>query len=104
MVRGREPHHIQLPVALAEEHPRDAVAVRVPADRGPEPLTDLVQRREGRDREPARVRVPRYLPARLQRGHMSVEVDAVEPLNMPTVVKDEPARTMTPAEPPTSMV
>src|SRR6266700_6262578 len=30
------PHHIQLPVALTEDHPRDVVAVRVPADRGPE--------------------------------------------------------------------
>src|SRR2546430_10264785 len=82
LFRSVRAHHVQLPVALAEDHPRDLVHLRVPADRGPEPLADLAQRRRGRDREPAPAQPPGDLPGRLQGRNPAVEVNPVEPLDL----------------------
>ena len=97
-------HHVQLPVALAEDHPRDVVAVRVPPDRGPEPLADLAQRRRGRDREPAPAQPPGDLPGRLQGRNPAVEVNPVEPLDLQAHMPGDDVRqrdwTMCHAHPP----
>jgi hypothetical protein len=45
-------HHLQLPVAPGEPHPRDAVGLRVRLDRAAEPGAVAFQQRRRRDREP----------------------------------------------------
>ena len=130
LLRGVQvrPDHLQLAVALAEDHPRDLVPVRVPAHRRPERLRVPAQRRRRGDREPAPVQPPGDLARCLQGRHPAVEIEPVEPLDLQAHVpaddvsqcdrtlrhghppnhaygrEDEPARTITPAEPPTSMV
>lgn len=76
------PDHVDLPVALAEPDPRDAVRLGIPRHGLPERVADLAQRRRGRDRETPVMQEPDHLPAGLQNWHVSVEVDPVQALDI----------------------
>ncbi len=71
-------HHVDLPPALAEPHPRDPVRRRVRLHRLAEPGPDLLHQRRRRDRLAQVLRHERdHLPAGLQDWDVRAEVDAV---------------------------
>jgi hypothetical protein len=77
------PHLLDLAVGLGEPHHRDVLVVGEPGDRATERGPDLVEDRRGRDRI-AQVRGQEAddLPADLQIGHVGVEVDPIQTLQI----------------------
>jgi hypothetical protein len=71
-------HHIDVAVGGLQTHYRDVVSIGEGRDRPAEPVTDLLQTRRRRHREPAPAQELHHLPTHLELGEIAVQVDAVQ--------------------------
>lgn len=77
------PHHVDLPVVLAEAHHRDVAGGGEPGHCPAEPVADLLEdRRRGHRLAQMLGQERDHLPTHLQVRHIAVEVDAVQALDV----------------------
>jgi hypothetical protein len=76
------PDYLQLPIALAEGHPRDAVVLRVRAHRGPGTPGCCGPAPRARRSGTRASAAPSDLARCLQGWHPAVEIEPIEPLNL----------------------
>ena len=71
-------HHVDVAVGGLQPHHRDVVGVGVGGNRAAERVTDLLQTRRRRNREPTVPQELHHLTAHLQLAEIAVQVDTIQ--------------------------